>query len=258
MTSHRHVIAALVIFICTSAPSCVPAPLPSDCGSFSFSQRGANTIGSLQQSQFELTFSHDGKMCKISCGNYWFVQALRPMDLDTGKFIQPHDTQQNRTVGGQADNYLNGWAIDRTDGRHLGWYGMTDDFTFEETSRPDLGIMFQLGLGPKPAMMHDTLSRREPSRWSGKRIQIVGLTAAIGLDPGTVCENKILGIQKWMVVFGHDEATNKDTVSELVQLDASQKDVQAFLGAVEEWNRNLDDGRVRLPWATSGSAFTLP
>ena len=60
-------------------------------------------------------------------------------------------------------------------------------------------------------MMHDTLARGD--RWAGKRMQILGITVAVGVDPGTACENKILGIQKWMVVFGHDDASQKDTVA---------------------------------------------
>ena len=94
-------------------------------------------------------------------------------------------------------------------------------------------------------------------------MQILGPTVAVGLDPGTPCEYKILGIQKWMVVFmfGHDDSiqnpTKRDTVATPTLLPSGQRDVQAFLLAVDGWNKPLNDGRVRLPWA-SGAPFTLP
>jgi hypothetical protein len=104
-------------------------------------------------------------------------------------------------------------------------------------------------------MMHDVLARG--TEWAGKRMQILGLTAAIGLDPGTPCANKILGIKKWMVVFSHDDKTQRDIVATPNALPSGMRDVQALLLAVDEWNRHLDDGRVRLPWA-SGPSFSLP
>jgi hypothetical protein len=104
-------------------------------------------------------------------------------------------------------------------------------------------------------MMHDTLARG--SVWAGKRMQIIGLTLAVGLDPDTPCANKILGIQKWMVVYGHDDARQLDTVAIPTRLPSGQRDVQAFLLAVDAWNNHLDDGRVRLPWGDS-FVFSLP
>jgi hypothetical protein len=105
-------------------------------------------------------------------------------------------------------------------------------------------------------MMHDTLARG--TLWAGKGMQILGLTVAVGLDPGTSCENKILGIAKWMAVFGHDDARNLDTVARPVLLQSGQREVQPFLVAVDAWNRHLGDVRVRLPWANTNSSFSLP
>jgi hypothetical protein len=180
------------------------------------------------------------------------------MDMDSGTFIQPYGTQQDRTVTGQGDNYFNGWAVDRKMGRRLGWYGVTDDFRFEPPSGIP-GEVFQMGLGSRPAKMHDTLARG--SLWTGKGMLIMGITVAVGLHPGTPCENKILGAQKWMVVFGHDDARQLDTVATPTLLPSGQRDVQAFLLAADAWNKHLDEGRVRLPWAATGSvnsAFSLP
>jgi hypothetical protein len=87
-----------------------------------------------QAALFELTFTHDDKNCPISCFNYWFVQVIRPFDLDSGKIIQPYGAQQDRTVTSQSDDYFNGWAVDREMGRRLGWHGVTDDFRFDPPS----------------------------------------------------------------------------------------------------------------------------
>lgn len=254
MISFRRVCALLVVLFGASASTCstIPNPPLADCGRFGFtSSTDTNRTG--QAALFELTYTHVPKNCPINCGNYWFVQALRPVDIDTGEYIQPHDTQQDRIVKGQSD-YFNGWAIDRTPDRRLGWYHVTDDFKLEPASGLP-GEVFQLGQGSSSAMMHDTLARGD--RWAGKRMQIVGITVAVGLDPGTACQNKILGVQKWTVAFGHDDATQKDTVAAPILLPSGQLEVQAFQLAVDEWNNHLDDGRVRLPWA-AGPGFSLP
>ena len=255
MMSFRRVCLLFVVSFSTSASTCstIPNPALADCGRFGFTP-STDTNPTGQAALFELTYTHAPKNCPINCGTYWFVQALRPLDNDTGEYIHPHDTQQDRMVKGQSDDYFNGWAIDRKADRRLGWYGVTDDFKFEPPSGV-LGEVFQMGLGSRAAMMHDTLARG--NRWAGKRMQILGITVAVGLDPGTACENKILGIQKWMVVFGHDDANQKDTVATPTLLTSGQREVQAFQLAVDEWNNHLDDGRVRLPWA-DGPGFSLP
>ncbi len=256
---NQRICIAVVSSLVLSASTCptIPNPPLANCGTFSFEPTtDTNVTG--QAALFELTFTHRPQSCPIRCGNYWFVQVLHPMDMDSGKYIQPFGTQQDRTVTGQVDESFNGWAVDRREGRRLGWYGVTDDFKLEAPSGIP-GEVFQMGLGATPAKMHDTLARG--TQWASKRMMIVGITAAVGLDPGTACENKILGIQKWLVVFGRDEATQKDTVAVPTTLPSGQREVQAFLLAVDEWNRHLDDGRVHLPWASAGSAsdsFTLP
>ena len=255
MISYRRVRVLYAILFAATAIACATIPNPplADCGRFGFTP-STDTNSTGQAALFELTYTHVPRNCPISCGNYWFVQALRPLNTDTGEFLQPYDTQQDRMVKGQTDEYFNGWAIDRRKDRRLGWYGVTDDFKFEPPSGIP-GEVFQIGNASVPAMMHDTLARGD--RWAGKRMQIIGITIVAGLDPGTPCENKILGVQKWMVVFSYDEATKKNTVAMPTLLDSGQRDVQAFLLAVDEWNKHLNDGRVRLPWA-EGSGFSLP
>jgi hypothetical protein len=255
MILYRRVCVVLVASLFVTAPTCSPPNPPlAKCGTFTFDPKtDSNLTG--QAALFELTFTHVANNCPISCGSYWFVQVIRPLDLDSGEFIQPHRTQQERTVTGQRDAYLNGWAVDRRMGRRLGWYGVTDDFRFEPPSGVQ-GEVFQMGFGSMPAKMHDTLARG--SLWAGKRMQIAGITVAVGLDPGTPCENKILGIQEWMVVFGHDDSRQLDTVATPTLLPSGQRELQPFLLAVDAWNKHLDDGRVRLPWASVNSAFSLP
>ena len=248
----RICIAILALFF-ASACDTIPDPPLANCGSFTFAPT-TDTNPTGQAELFELTFTHAPGNCPISCGNYWFVQVIRPLDVDSGEFIHPNDTQQDRMVTGQSDGYLNGWAVDRKEGRLLGWYGVTNEFKFEPPSGIP-GEKFQMGLGTTPAIMHDTLARGD--RWAGKRMQILGITVAVGTDPGTACENKILGMQKWLAAFDHDDATQQDTVSNPVLLPTGQREVQPFFCAVDAWNAHLDDGRVRLPWA-AGPGFSLP
>ena len=125
------IVASLVCIVLACSP--IPNPPLADCGTFSFDPKtDENPTG--QAALFELTFTHNPTNCPIRCGNYWFVQALRPYDLDAGTFIQPYSTQQSRTVKGQSDEYFNGWALDRKHGRLLGWYGVTNSFQFDPPS----------------------------------------------------------------------------------------------------------------------------
>jgi hypothetical protein len=135
MISYRRVCVVFLALFCASALTCstIPNPPLANCGTFAFvSKTDMNATG--QAALFELTFTHDDKNCPISCFNYWFVQVIRPFDLDSGKIIQPYGAQQDRTVTSQSDDYFNGWAVDREMGRRLGWHGVTDDFRFDPPS----------------------------------------------------------------------------------------------------------------------------
>lgn len=250
MFPYRRISAALVILLGASAPSCTPT-LPANCGSFGFTPSVHTNPDGKTAAQFQLSFLHKGASCAITCNDYFFVQALKPVDLETGEILQPHDTQQDRTVTGQAEDYLNGWAIDRQADRRFGWYAVNDSFQLEPSGIPGEETKFGQGTS-LAAQMHDTLSPGD--RLRGKRVQVMGLTAAVSTEQGTVCEGKILGLKKWMVVYGHDES-GAPTVAVPVALGATLLDQQAFLAAAKEWNAHLDDGRERLPWAKETSAF---
>ena len=103
MISLRRVCLLLVVSFGTFATSCstIPNPPLGDCGRFGFTP-STDTNSTGQAALFNLIYTHVPKNCPINCGNYWFVQALRPLDIDTGEYIQPHDAQQDRMVKGRA------------------------------------------------------------------------------------------------------------------------------------------------------------
>jgi hypothetical protein len=64
-------------------------------GGFTFDPKtDSNLTG--QAALFELTFTHVANNCPISCGNYWFVQVIRLLDLDSAE-TSYNPTAHNRT-----------------------------------------------------------------------------------------------------------------------------------------------------------------
>jgi hypothetical protein len=248
--------AALVILFGASANSCTSNPLPNNCGSFTFQPEDVGFgVPPGVQALFTLWFGHKSQGCPVTCGRHWFIQAIRPMDLDTGKFLHPNDTQQDRMTHDNDDNFYNGWAIDRKEDKNFGYYGVSNQFNLEPETPGD--PPYQWGDGTLlSARMHDTVNRGDERR--GKNIQVIGLTADVGMDPGTPCFGKILGLKKWVVVFAHDPVGDVDSASKPVELDAEPRDVVAFQIAVDEWNKHLDDGRQRLPNPDPSTSFSLP
>jgi hypothetical protein len=232
----RTIVMSVFTILLGSCSSCRMAPPNPSCGKFTDFRGSTDANRTGQAALFQLYFSYAAAGCPCQCGKYWFVQAIRPLDLDTGGFIHPNDTQQDRMVTGQTDEFFNGWAVDRLEGRKLGYYAVNDDFTLPPPVI--LGEVNRFGSGTTSAALHDTLARGDRR---SKAIQIVGLTVAVCVDSASPCTAKILGIEKWMVVFGGD-----GTVTAPQELPADTKDAEAFRLAVQAWNDHLDD-RIALP-----------
>jgi hypothetical protein len=84
MVLYHRVCVVLVALFCVSAPTCSPPnpPLANVAGPFD-PKTDSNLTG--QAALFELTFTHVANNCPISCGNYWFVQVIRLLDLDSAE-----------------------------------------------------------------------------------------------------------------------------------------------------------------------------
>ncbi len=245
MVSFSRVGVAFAVLFGAFTGSCTPPEIAQHCGSFTFSPEAPEALAPVgSQGQFALSYQYNGGTCPVQgCTQYWFIQAIRPWDMDSGKFIQPNGTQQARTVTGNSDDSMNGWAIDRAEGFKFAWYHLNDDLSLEQSGIP--GEVTAFGTGTTPATMHDTLNRGD--KWTGKRMMITGLTVAVGLQ-GPSCHNRILGIQKWLLTFGHNDQTAQDTADRPTKLPVTADDMTSFINAVNGWNYHLDDGRNHITW----------
>jgi hypothetical protein len=103
--------------------------------------------------------------------------------MDTGNFLSPSTEYGNRMVLGRTPECLNGWMLDRLDGRVWGYYGRNNDGTFAGSLTP--------GDNTSDAILLDT-----PSGWpSNSWLDFV--TVPVCIDAGAPCVNDLLGYYYW-------------------------------------------------------------
>jgi hypothetical protein len=206
------------------------------CGTFRFAgSTDQNNTG--QAGLFQEYFTYDSSKCGCSCNKIWFVQMLRPMDVNGGAIIQPNGTQQTRMVK-SSDKAMNGWAIDRPEHFQLGFYHLDDNGHIIQTNAP--GEEFRFGDASTDAAMHDVVSRGPGSQWWGRSMLVQGVTAAVCMDSG--CGWRVLGMEEWIVNFNSDNTVSIPTAHEALAWEQT-----ALILAVQYWNEHLADGRKELP-----------
>jgi len=219
-----------------SSGACVDESFRS-CGTFTFdgrvihdTQDPARAVGAA----FKETFTFDPAKCGCSCNQVWFVQILRPKDVQTGEIIQPHAAQQGRMVIDPAHPELNGWAVDRLDGVKFGYYAMNDDGSVTEPSHTS-----RFGSATVSAVMQDQVGPGRSGPFTGRTMMVQGVTAAVCMDGD--CKGRILGLEEWIVNF-HDGTIDPATAHEGYKWEA-----EAVSAAIQQWNEHLDGRRVALP-----------
>ena len=154
------------------------------CGVFTFTgaPNGARGINMTQ------TFQFGPPPCSASCttNSIAYVQIVRIIDRDTGNFLAPGPEQQTRIVTGQATVALNGWAVDRLEGRVWGFYGRNNDGTFAGTLTP--------GSNASPAILRDSPSGWPDNSWFD------AVDVPICIDANSGCVNNELGYDYWLFI----------------------------------------------------------
>lgn len=209
------------------------------CGRFEFtSSVDQNSTG--VAGLFQLDFYHEPSKCAspCTCEKIWFIQILRPIDVNTGEIIQPHPAQQDRMVK-DADPAMNGWAVDRIERRKFGYYGMKDDGTLDAPLKS--GESMEFGSSTSPARMHDTIARGQ--LWKGKTVLVQGITIAVCIDETSACKYHVLGMDHWDMNFYDDGRVDAPQH----HAAADWETFAAFL-AIYEWNNHLGNERVALPF----------
>ena len=112
--------------------------------------------------------------------------VVRIIDRDTGNFLAPGPEMQARIVTGQANTAMNGWAVDRLEGRIWGYYGRNNDGTFASTLTP--------GSNATAAVLRDT-----PSGW-GDNVWFDAVDVPVCIDASASCVNQELGFAYWLFI----------------------------------------------------------
>lgn len=118
-----------------------------------------------------------------TCDKVIYIQIARCYDLNTGNFLSPSMEYSNRMVLGRTPECLNGWMIDRLDGRVWGYYGRDNDGSFAGTLTP--------GDNTNAAVLLDT-----PGGWPDESM-LDFVTVPVCIDDNAECFNDLLGYYYW-------------------------------------------------------------
>lgn len=176
----RFVTVAVTVALLISA-GCGKPTVP--CGGFTFS----GTPKGQFQMKVAVDFSSNPSACgaSCSCNKIAWVQIVRIIDIASGDFLAPNSDQANRTVTGQADATLNGWAVDRVSNRKWGYFGRFDDGTFDS----DVIV----GSNSTPAILTD-----EPGWMGPDNTWFDFVTVPVCIDSEASCNNRLLGLYYWL------------------------------------------------------------
>jgi hypothetical protein len=169
----------LVLGVCLFfISSCGTPTVP--CGTFTFT--GSPISNGLSVS---VTFDFNPSACggACTCDTVVYIQLARAYDLNTGNFLAPTTEYSNRMVLGRTPECLNGWMLDRLDGRVWGYYGRNNDGSFAGTLTP--------GNNTNAAVLLDT-----PSGWPDE-CMLDFVTVPVCIDNAAGCFNNLLGYYYW-------------------------------------------------------------
>jgi len=185
------------------------------CGTFTFSGSPDGNRGEIISD----SFAFDPSVCSspCNCDHICFIQIVRIIDRDTGQFLAPSSQQQARIVTGQSSATLNGWAVDRIDGRVWGYYGRNNDGTFAS--------YLTTGNNTSPAVLGD-----EPSGWPDNS-WFDAVDVPVCIDGLSVCLNNLLGYYYWLFIVDPGGTTG-NPINE-VGVDWNQQAVDL---AIAQWN----------------------
>lgn len=198
-----------LIFIANCGTPTVP------CGTFTFT--GTPVYHGLNVSvHFNFNPASCGGAC--TCDEVVYIQIARAYDMDTGNFLAPTTEYRNRMVLGRTPECLNGWMLDRLDGRVWGYYGRNNDGSFFGSLTP--------GDNTTDAILLDT-----PSGWPGNT-WLDFVTVPVCIDDEATCLNNLLGYYYWWFFI-----PTTGTVS-FVDLIAVEWHRDAVDESVLEWNND--------------------
>jgi len=211
--------SAFALAAALSLSACGPASIP--CGTFAFNGTPDGSSGvSLTQS-----FQFGPAPCATACttNTIAYVQVIRVYDMDTGEYLAPGPEQQARIVTGQADAAMNGWAVDRLEGRTWGYYGRYNDGTFASTLTP--------GSNATAAVLSDY-----PSGWPAHS-WFDAIDVPICIDSGSTCLNNELGYAYWLFFETPDASGNAIAGTPFSEIGRDWHRDAVDL-AVAKWNAN--------------------
>lgn len=158
--------------------SCGTPTVP--CGTFTFT--GNPIANGLDISvSFDFNPGDCGGAC--TCDTIVYIQIARAYDLNTGNFLAPTTEYTNRMVTGRTPECLNGWMLDRLDGRVWGYYGRNNNGSFAGSLTP--------GDNATAAVLLDT-----PSGWPDETM-LDFVTVPVCIDDDAGCFNDLLGYYYW-------------------------------------------------------------
>lgn len=185
------------------------------CGTFSFSGSPNGNRGE----NISTSFSFSPAACSANCNTNTiaYIQIVRIIDQDTGDFLAPSTQQQDRIVTGQSDVALNGWAVDRIDGRVWGYYARNNDGTFAS--------YLTTGSNTTPAVLGDGPGGWPDNSWFD------AVDVPVSIDSNSSCVNNLLGYYYWLFVVNAGGSTG--TPVNEIGVDWHQTAVDLSVG---QWN----------------------
>lgn len=208
------------------------------CGTFTFNGSPYTPGGVFVTNSFAFNPSACGSSCTTN--TIAFIQIIRIIDIETGEYLQPTSQQAARMVinapsppsgppptpvmtpvgvTGLVPSTLNGWAVDRIDGRVWGYYGGNNDGTF---SSDDV-----TGSNSSPAVLTDN-----PYHWyANTRFDAIDVPVCI--DPRSSCVNNLLGYYYWLWAVGENANAAGSAPFSEIGVTWTQ---QAAALAIAQWN----------------------
>lgn len=158
--------------------NCGPSTVP--CGTFTFI---GNPIANGLDVSVSFYFDPDSCGGTCTCDMVVYIQIARCYDFNTGNFLAPTTEYSNRMVLGRTPECLNGWMLDRLNGRIWGYYGRNNDGSFAGSLTP--------GDNANAAILLDT-----PSGWPDE-CMLDFVTVPVCIDDAASCFNNLLGYYYW-------------------------------------------------------------
>lgn len=216
-------------------------PYTRSCGTFDLSAMSNKPYNfPVPEMKTTLSFALQPNKCNqaFSCSSVAFVQMIRFIDQTgghAGEYFQPSGDQGSRMIGNNSNPDLNGWAIDRTEGRKWAYLSRLDDGSWDAIQNDPVDWHIQLGSNGQSAIVKDGIH----SDKSKYRVDVVTVPICVDADPTT--NDQIFGY------FGFSFSRPENADQLLVPTEDTYNWMpQAFDLAVSEWNKQGDKEKLRL------------